>query len=162
MITGDGTIEYALDDKISAYHAGFKDPDNSAGLEYGQFWNNHYLAICLSGWFSHNRIYRDATGHTHPIPNNFTVPTEAQMASLLALIQHLRHKYDISVENIRAHRELLGNSTACPGQNLDPAQTKRHRYPYTAIPGKTQALHPDAADPAGSAGIKSYHRQSAV
>jgi hypothetical protein len=124
VITGDGTIEYALDDKISAYHAGFKDPDNSAGLEYGQFWNNHYLAICLSGWFSNNRIYRDATGHTHPIPNNYTVPTEAQMASLLALIQHLRHKYDIAVENVRAHRELLGNSTACPGQNLDPAQLR--------------------------------------
>lgn len=124
VITGDGVIEYALDDKISAYHAGFKDPDNSLGLEYGQYWNNHYLAICLSGWFSNNRVYRDATGHTHPIPNNYVVPTEAQMASLLALIQHLRQKYDIAVENVRAHRELLGNSTACPGQNLDPAQLR--------------------------------------
>jgi|GEM_PF-1256035 len=124
VITGDGTIEYALDDNISAYHAGFKDPDNSLGLEYGQFWNNHYLAICLSGWFSNNRIFRDAAGHTHPIPDNYIVPTETQMASLLALIQHLRHKYEISVENVRAHRELLGNSTACPGQNLDPAQLR--------------------------------------
>jgi LysM repeat protein len=124
VITGDGTVEYALDEKISAYHAGFKDPDNALGLEFGQFWNNHYLAICLSGWFSDDRIYRDAEGHVHPIPNHYTIPTEIQMEALLALIQYLRRKYDILVENVRAHRELLGNSTACPGQNLDPAQLR--------------------------------------
>jgi hypothetical protein len=124
VITGDGTIEYALDEKISAYHAGFKDPDNSEGLEFGQYWNNHYLAICLSGWFSDNRTYRDADGRTQPIPNNFTSPTEAQQESLLALVQHLRGKYAIPVENVRAHRELAGNSTICPGHNLDPAQLR--------------------------------------
>ena len=26
VIPGDGTVEYALDEKISAYHAGFKEP----------------------------------------------------------------------------------------------------------------------------------------
>ncbi len=124
VITGDGTIEYALDEKIAAYHAGFKDPDNALGLEQGQFWNNHYLAICLSGWFMDGRIYRDANGHSHPIPNDYTVPTAAQMESLLALVQYLRDKYNIPVENVRGHRELLGNSTACPGQNLDPAELR--------------------------------------
>lgn len=121
VITGDGQIEYALDEAISAYHAGFKDPDNSEGLEYGQYWNNHYLAICLSGWFSDNRTYRDNGGRTHTIPNEYTTPTQAQLDSLLALIQHLRAKYNIPVENVRAHRELAGNSTVCPGHNLDPA-----------------------------------------
>jgi len=121
VITRDGTIQYALAEKISAYHAGFKDPDNSEGLEFGQYWNNHYLAICLAGWFSDNRTYRDADGRTQPIPDNDTAPTEAQMGSLVALAQHLRHKYDIPVEYVRAHRELAGNSTVCPGHNLDPA-----------------------------------------
>lgn len=121
VITGDGQIEYALDEKISAYHAGFKDPDDSEGLEYGQYWNNHYLAICLAGWFSENRTHRDADGHVRAIPDNYTVPTEAQMQSLIALIQYLREKYNIPVENVRGHRELAGNSTICPGHNFDPA-----------------------------------------
>ncbi len=124
VIPGDGKIEYALDDKISAYHAGFKDPDNSEGLEYGQYWNNHYLAICLSGWFSENRTYQDADGHTQPIPNNYTAPTEAQMKALVDLIQYLRQKYNIQIENVRGHRELAGNSTACPGHNLDSAELR--------------------------------------
>ncbi|RME70148.1 MAG: LysM peptidoglycan-binding domain-containing protein, partial [Chloroflexi bacterium] len=122
VITGTGEIEYALDEKISAYHAGFKDPDNSAGLEYGQYWNNHYLAICLAGWFSDNRTYRDASGRLHPIPNRHTAPSEAQMKALTDLVQYLRQKYSIPVENVRGHRELAGNSTECPGQNFDPAR----------------------------------------
>jgi LysM repeat protein len=125
VIPGNGDIEYALDDKISAYHAGFKDPDNSQGLEFGQYWNNHYLAICLSGWFSHNRTYVDADGRTQTIPNNFVRPTAAQMESLLALIQQLRQKYNVPVENVRVHRELAGNSTLCPGHNFDPAELRQ-------------------------------------
>jgi hypothetical protein len=124
VIPGSGQIEYALDEKISAYHAGFKDPDNSEGLEQGQYWNNHYLAICLAGWFSENRTYRDDAGHTQPIPNSYTTPTEAQLAALLSLIQHLRRKYNVPVENVRGHRELAGNSTTCPGHNFDPAQIR--------------------------------------
>lgn len=124
VITGDGEIEYALDEKIAAYHAGFADPDNSEGLEFGQYWNNHYLAICLAGWFSQNRTYRDSAGHTQPIPNNFTSPSAAQMDSLLALVQHLREKYQVSIDNVRGHRELAGNATSCPGPNLDPAQIR--------------------------------------
>ena len=123
VITGDGTIQYALDEKIAAYHAGFRDPDNSEGLEYGQFWNNHYLAICMSGWFSNNRTYRDQTG-THTIPNNHTHPSQAQLDSLLALVRHLRDKYSVVIEHVRGHRELLGNSTQCPGLNLDPADLR--------------------------------------
>lgn len=124
VVPGSGEIEYALDEKISAYHAGFKDPDNSYGLEQGQYWNNHYLAICLSGWFSENRTYQDSNGQTQPIPNQYTRPTEAQWASLLALIQYLQEKYNIPVENVRGHRELAGNSTTCPGHNLDSAELR--------------------------------------
>jgi N-acetyl-anhydromuramyl-L-alanine amidase AmpD/LysM repeat protein len=124
VISANGDIEYALDEKIAGYHAGFKDPDNTEGLEYGQYWNNHYLAICLAGWFSENRTYRDADGRLHNIPNQYTRPTAPQMDSLLGLIQHLRRKYNIPVENVRGHRELLGNSTICPGHNLDPAELR--------------------------------------
>jgi nucleoid-associated protein YgaU len=124
VITADGEVEYALDEKIAAYHAGFADPDNSEGLEQGQYWNNHYLAICLAGWFSQNRTYRDNAGHTLPIPNNYTNPSTAQMQSLLALVQQLRQKYGLPVENVRGHRELAGNATTCPGPNLDPAQIR--------------------------------------
>ena len=124
VIRGDGLIEYALDEKISAYHAGFKDPTNSLGLEEGQYWNNHYLAICMAGWFEQNRTYQDADGHTQTIPNQYTVPTQAQMDSLLGLIQQLRQKYSIPLENVRGHRELTGNSTSCPGVNFDPAQLR--------------------------------------
>jgi LysM repeat protein len=124
VITGAGEIQYALDEKIAAYHAGFADPDNSEGLEQGQYWNNHYLAICLSGWFSQGRTYRNSAGQTQPIPNNFTSPSAAQMNSLLALIQQLRRKYSLPVDSVRGHRELAGNATTCPGSNLDPAQLR--------------------------------------
>lgn len=124
VITGSSEVEYALDEKIAAYHAGFADPDNSEGLEQGQYWNNHYLAICMAGWFSQGRTYRDDSGRAQPIPDNFTSPSPAQMESLLALLQQLRKKYNIPVENVRGHRELAGNATTCPGPNIDPAQLR--------------------------------------
>lgn len=139
VITGDGTIEYALDEKISAYHAGFKDADNSEGLEYGQYWNNHYLAICLSGWFTNNRTYLDDNGNAQPIPNNYTRPTEAQYSALIELIQQLRQKYGISIENVRGHRELAGNSTICPGLNFDPATLRDQLRQLDAAPPETPA-----------------------
>jgi len=121
VIRGDGVIEYALDEKIAAYHAGFKDPNDSYGLEHGQYWNNHYLAICLAGWFSNGRTWRDEQGEEHLIPDEFTSPSQAQMTSLLGLLRHLMAKYSIPVENVRGHRELTGSHTQCPGLNLDPA-----------------------------------------
>jgi LysM repeat protein len=124
VITANGEIQYALDEKIAAYHAGFADPDNSEGLEFGQYWNNHFLAICMAGWFMENRTYRDNNGRTQLIPNNYTRPSAAQMESLIGLIQHLRQKYHIPVENVRGHRELAGNSTSCPGPTFDPAQLR--------------------------------------
>lgn len=124
VITGSGEIEYALDDRISAYHAGFKDPDNSEGLEYGQFWNNHYLAICLAGWFSENRSYRDESDQIRSIPNDFTRPSEVQLEALISLIQDLRQKYNIPVGNVRGHRELAGSTTVCPGLNFNPADLR--------------------------------------
>ncbi len=124
VIPGNGEIQYALDEKIAAYHAGFKDPDDSEGLESGQYWNNHYLAICVAGWFNLSRTYVDSNGQTHPIPNNYISPTIAQQESLIPLIQQLRRKYNIPVENVRGHRELHGNSTSCPGGNFNPAELR--------------------------------------
>ncbi|MEM7030451.1 MAG: N-acetylmuramoyl-L-alanine amidase [Chloroflexota bacterium] len=153
VINADGVIQYALDEKIAAYHAGFKDVDNSEGLEYGQYWNNHYLAICVAGWFSDNRTYRDDQG-THSIPNNDTRPRQAQFDAMMALIVHLREKYNIPVENVRAHRELTGNATQCPGLNMDPAQIRqllRENTPAPPIhpipsPGEHVILIPDTND----------------
>jgi LysM repeat protein len=121
VIRGDGVVEYALDDRISAYHAGFKDPSDSHGLEHGQFWNNHYLAVCLAGWFSNGRTWRDEDGAVHFLPDDFTGPSQAQMTSLLGLVRRLTAKYGIPVQNVRGHRELTGSHTQCPGLNLDPA-----------------------------------------
>ena len=156
VITGSGEVEYALDDKISAYHAGFKDPDNSTGLEFGQYWNNHYLAICMSGWFSENRTYKDSSGRIHNIPNQYTRPSQAQLDALVGLIQHLREKYNIAIENVRGHRELAGNTTVCPGPNFNPAdlramlrdadQPKPQPEPETqpdVAPGEHVVLLPD-------------------
>jgi LysM repeat protein len=148
VITGNGDIEYALDEKIAAYHAGFADPDNSEGLEQGQYWNNHYLAVCLAGWFSQGRTYRDDAGRTQPIPNNFTNPSPDQMQSLLALLQQLRKKYNIPVENVRGHRELAGNATTCPGSTVDPAQI---RAALRAADEAEPELHPEPEIPSAVA-----------
>ncbi len=147
VITGQGQIEYALDDKISAYHAGFKDPDNSEGLEFGQFWNNHYIAICLSGWFSEGRNYTDSDGNIQPIPNDYTAPTEAQMQSLIGLVQYLQEKYNISIENVRGHRELAGNSTSCPGANLNPAEFRATLRDLVETPEKPNPEIPSEVEP---------------
>lgn len=125
LITNSGQIEYALDEKVAAYHASFYDPSDSFGLEYGQYWNNHYLAICVVGWFNNHRTYRDDEGRVHVTPDDHTVPNEAQMASLMALIQHLRQEHQIPVENVRGHRELTGNQTMSPGLNVDLADLRR-------------------------------------
>ena len=39
----------------------------------------------------------------------------------MLLIETLRERYDIPVENVRGHRELEGSNTRCPGENVDLA-----------------------------------------
>ncbi len=143
VIPGSGEIQYALDEKISAYHAGFKDPQDALKLEHGQYWNNHYLAICVAGWFANNRTYSDEHG-THSIPNDHTHPNQAQLNSLLALIRQLMDKYNIPIENVRGHRELAGNATQCPGPNVDPAQIRhllRQSPPPPPLPEPEPGQH---------------------
>ena len=119
VLLPDGTLQYALDEKISGYHAGFKDPNNVHNLEKGQYWNNHYLAICLVGYFENGRTWRDQQGQVHSIPDSHTLPTPAQMDTLKKFMLHLMGKYHIPVNNVRGHRELTGSSTRCPGLNFD-------------------------------------------
>ncbi len=107
IITPDGQIQYALDEQIAAYHATINDPSNALDLDYGQYWNNHYLAVALVGDF------------------NQSGPTQAQSQALILLLHQLRQRYQISIENIRVHRELRGVQTQCPGFNLDPAQLRQ-------------------------------------
>jgi len=119
VLLPDGTLQYALDEKISGYHAGFKDPNNVHNLERGQYWNNHYLAICLTGYFENGRTWRDRQGQVHAIPDSHTLPTPAQMEALKKFVLHLMEKYNVSPESVRGHRELTGCNTHCPGLNFD-------------------------------------------
>jgi len=111
-----GVIEYALDEETPAFHAGFRDPDDSLALEHGQYWNNHLLAICLLGWFDHDRVGRE--GST-PIPNQFTAPTPGQWQALLDLLRDLMQRHGVAAHAVRGHRELTGCRTRCPGANVD-------------------------------------------
>jgi N-acetyl-anhydromuramyl-L-alanine amidase AmpD len=119
VLLPDGTLEYALDERIAAYHAGFKDHVDLYRLEQGQYWNNHYLAICMVGYFDVGRTWRDGAGLVHPIPDEHTTPTPAQMETLRTFVRHLMQQYGIPAENVRGHRELAGCSTRCPGLNFD-------------------------------------------
>jgi len=120
VLLPDGTLEYALDEKIAGYHAGFKDADNTHHLEHGQYWNHHYLAICLVGYFENGRTWRQAgSGLLHVMPDEHTTPTGAQMETLRVFVRHLMAKHGIPVEKVRGHRELTGCKTHCPGLNFD-------------------------------------------
>jgi hypothetical protein len=119
VLLPDGTLEYALDEKIAGYHAGFKDPADLYRLEQGQYWNNHYLAICLVGYFDAGRKWQDGAGQVHAIPDEHTTPTPAQMETLRRFVRHLMQQHGVPAENVRGHRELAGCSTRCPGLNFD-------------------------------------------
>lgn len=119
LIAPNGRIEYALDEAVPAFHAGFTDPDDRLGLEHGQYWNQHYLAVCLLGWFDSGRQVSGAGGPARAVPDFFTHPAQAQWQALLVLIRMLRARYAYPLENVRGHRELAGCHTRCPGENVD-------------------------------------------
>jgi LysM repeat protein len=119
VLLPDGTLQYALDERIAGYHAGFKDPNNEHNLEHGQYWNNHYLAICLVGYLENGRTWRDSQGGVHAIPDSHTTAMPAQMDALKKFVLHLMETHNIPPENVRGHRELTGCSTHCPGFNFD-------------------------------------------
>lgn len=114
VIQPTGLIEYALDEQIPGFHAGFVDDNDECGLECGQYWNNHLLAICLLGWFDQRRV-----GAAGPIPDQFTAPSPRQWRALIALLQQLLDRYGLRSADIKGHRELTGCSTQCPGHNVD-------------------------------------------
>jgi len=142
VLLPDGTLQYALDEKISGYHAGFKDPNDEHNLEKGQYWNNHYLAICLVGYFESGRTWRDAQGNVRAIPDSHTLPTPAQMDTLKKFVLHLMEAYHVPAENVRGHRELTGSNTRCPGLSFDLDALRASLR--AAITAKTQpATGPD-------------------
>jgi N-acetyl-anhydromuramyl-L-alanine amidase AmpD len=116
LIHPNGLVEYALDERIPAFHAGFADSDNRLDLECGQYWNNHLLAVCLLGWFEHDRTLE---GGRVAIPNQFTAPLAGQWRALIALLRDLGRRYGIGPEEVKGHRELAGCRTICPGANVD-------------------------------------------
>lgn len=120
VIHANGLVEYALDEQIEGFHAGFSDPDDTLGLMRGQYWNRHYLAICMLGWFDADRVI-ERHGMPFSVPNHFTQPTTQQMQALITLIKTLQAHHNIPVECVLGHRELAGCKTRCPGANVDLA-----------------------------------------
>lgn len=116
LVHPNGIVEYALDEHIPAFHAGFHDPDDRLGLEHGQYWNNHLIAICLLGWFE---CGRRLPGATAPIPDRFTSPSARQWDALVVLVRGLMQRYGIHADAVTGHRELAGCRTRCPGANMD-------------------------------------------
>lgn len=76
-------------------------------IEVGWRWRRHVKAnrpfdiqICLVGNFNRQQV------------------SEAQFASLVALIQTLQADYGIPTQNIRRHEDIPGKHTACPGSRF--------------------------------------------
>lgn len=115
-IRPNGLVEYALDEAVPGFHAGFVDATDELGLERGQFWNEHYLAVCVLGWFESGRAIAGQA-----IPDRFVRPTEPQWSALVTLVRDLRARYRLPADSVRGHGELRGCRTRCPGTNLDLA-----------------------------------------
>ncbi|MCZ7569695.1 MAG: discoidin domain-containing protein [Ardenticatenaceae bacterium] len=130
IIGADGTVFSVLDEAIPPFHCGLNEPDKNkepdkwrqwVELERGQYFNNHYVAICLLGWFSRNRIlYRDGTQIR--IPDTNTTPTQPQWAALLELLRELQARYRVALSRVQGHRELRASvgfgATECPGTEI--------------------------------------------
>ena len=76
-------------------------------IEVGWRWRKQVKAnrpydiqICLVGDFTRENV------------------TQAQMASLVALVKVLRRQYNIPFRNIRRHKDIAGKVTQCPGDNF--------------------------------------------
>ncbi len=62
--------------------------------------NRDSIGICLVGDFEETR------------------PTEKQLASLGSLLLELLNHFSLTADCIKFHREMKGNKTLCPGENL--------------------------------------------
>lgn len=84
---------------------GTKTPDGD--LEVGWRWKRQEKAnrpndiqICLVGNFDRQQV------------------SEAQLTTLVNLVQVLRQQYSISISNIRRHKDIKGRHTDCPGKQF--------------------------------------------
>jgi hypothetical protein len=62
--------------------------------------NQHGIGICLIGDFTHRG------------------PSQAQLSSLVALVEQLRGFYRVPPQRIVRHRDVPGKNTACPGNRF--------------------------------------------
>jgi hypothetical protein len=92
--------------------------------------HNSYLGVCLVGNFS-------STANPD-VAMQPAVPTDAQMASLTALLRELMRKYDFTVEDIHRHRDFC--QTSCPGD----------RFPFDKLIESLKGPQPTAS-PTGDA-----------
>lgn len=99
------------------YH--FVIDNSSAGrrdgqLEIGHRWRQQMVgAHCNAGGMNHHGIgiclIGDFTDHE---------PSEAQLATLVGLVNRLRSYYHIPLSHVVRHRDVPGKDTACPGNRF--------------------------------------------
>lgn len=99
VIENDGVINQTLDLDEVPYHAGWVAGDDLAEFpnKDKQYYNDHYLAVCLVGDFTKR------------------LPTAAQLKSA-AILGYAFKKATAGLGELVGHNELPGKTTACPGQ----------------------------------------------
>ena len=70
-------------------------PEPISAQCYGH--NQYTLGVCLLGNFQAEQ------------------PPQAQLDAAAALVEYLKSSYDLDDEDVRGHKEMEGNETACPG-----------------------------------------------
>jgi len=90
------------------------------------YWVGYHYVITGDGKVTQTR--RDNEIGAHCVPNNGKIgicltgnfmieePSQAQLESMRTVVDNLSKTYNISSQNIKAHREL--SKTDCPGDNL--------------------------------------------
>jgi len=88
FISGDGRLYRGREENVVGAHC------RANGMNFKS------LGICLTGNFEQEH------------------PSEAQLKTLEELIEKLRAKYNIPIDNVLGHKEVPGARTVCPGRNF--------------------------------------------
>ena len=80
-----GLVEYSLDEAVAGFHAGFVDPGDRLGLEYGQFWDGALPGRVL--WVGSNPTVGSGDSRSRITS---PVPPRRQWDALVALVADLR------------------------------------------------------------------------
>ncbi len=104
LIDLDGSVEQLVDEDRRAWHAGVSEWEGETDI------NSRSIGIELANR-GHGPDY-------HPFP-------EPQMAALEALIQTIRQRWNIPLQNIVGHEDIAPGRKIDPGPKFDWARLKR-------------------------------------